>query len=132
MPRLARGGKWVYGWIIVGGDRYIRLPREAWKDYGFAPGCPAIFLHGSRTSGGFALGLPDRVAGLLATRMLGRSVFEEGRRVRVPEAVEVKPWQLLLAVRGSARALGLVTEGPLYDAAAAFPGLPGCLSHELS
>lgn len=124
MARVARGGKWVFGRVVVGGDRYIRLPREAWIEYGFAAGDPAIFLRGSATSGGFGLGTPDRVAGLLATRMLGRSVFEERRRVRVPEAVDVKPWQLFFAVRGSARALGMVERGPLYDTAVAFPGLP--------
>ena len=90
-------------------------------------GDAAVFLAGSATSGRFALGTPERVAGLMATRMLGRSVFETGQRVRVPEAVDVKPWQSLLAVRGNARALALLTHGPLFDAAGDYVGLPECV-----
>jgi hypothetical protein len=25
MPRLGKGGKWIFGWVVVGLDREIRL-----------------------------------------------------------------------------------------------------------
>jgi hypothetical protein len=126
MPRLIKGGKWVYGVSVVDDDRRIRIPQPAWIDYRFRAGDQAIFLRGSETSGGFAVGTPPRVAGLLASRMIGRSVFEAGCRVRVPDAVDVRPGQSLVLVRGSARALSIVVRGPLFEAALSYPCLPEC------
>jgi len=131
MPQLVKRGKWVYGRVVMSGDRYIRLPQEAWTDYNFKAGAPAVFVRGSATSGGFGLGTVERLAGLFATRMLGRSVFEEGRRVRVHETVHIRPWQSLYAIRGSARTLGMIERGPVFDAATAFQGSPECLTDDL-
>lgn len=58
MPQLARGGKWVYGWVIVGSPGDLMIPPEVWDESGFQPGEEAVFLPGSRTSGGFGLSTP--------------------------------------------------------------------------
>ena len=55
MPRLVKGGKWTYGWVIVGAERRITVPPQAWHKYGFQAGEVAVFVAGSRTSGGFAI-----------------------------------------------------------------------------
>jgi hypothetical protein len=38
MPRVAKGGKWVYGWVVVGGERRVPIPTDAWQEYGFQAG----------------------------------------------------------------------------------------------
>ena len=35
MPQLVKGGKWVFGWIVVGRLKKIRIPPEAYNEYGF-------------------------------------------------------------------------------------------------
>jgi hypothetical protein len=42
MPRLARGGKWIYGWVIVGPGLALPIPPEAWRQYGFQFCTPPI------------------------------------------------------------------------------------------
>jgi hypothetical protein len=117
MPQLAKGGKWVFGWVTVAADRSIVVPGQAWEEYGFAPGAAALLLRGSTTSGGFALGSEKRMPARLLGRALGATVFEPGFRVRLPEAVAVHPTQRLLAVRGSGHALSLLTQGPICEMA---------------
>jgi hypothetical protein len=62
MPRLVKGGKWTYGWVVVGSEGKITIPPEAWRDFGFRPGGEAIFTPGSHTSGGFAISTPELMA----------------------------------------------------------------------
>jgi len=124
MPRLTKGGKWVYGYVVVGDDRYMRLPYDTCSDYGFREGDAVVFLTGGAATGGFELGTPECVAGLMASRMLGRSIVEAGRRIRVPEDVDLTQGQPLLAVRKNTRTLAMIEKGPLYEAAAAYPRLP--------
>lgn len=122
MPRLAKGGKWAYGWVIVGAEREITIPPEAWEEYGFRAGEEAVFTPGSRTSGGFAISTQllmaeesDRRGGA-ALRIIGRAVFGEGR-VIVPRGIGPGPGDKLLAVRGSRFGLGFVAQGPIYEEA---------------
>jgi len=56
MPQLVKGGKWVFGWVIVGGHREITIPPESYTEYGFQAGKPVFFLRGS----GLALGFLTR------------------------------------------------------------------------
>ena len=30
MPRLVKGAKWTFGWVVVGPEREIAIPPEAW------------------------------------------------------------------------------------------------------
>ena len=91
MPRLDKGGKWVFGWVIVDADRRIRVPQDAWTEYGFKAGDEALLLNGSKTSGGFGLTSED-----------GTLVVQVTSEVPIYDVVEAVD-----AARGT-------TERPLY------------------
>ena len=38
MPRLVKGAKWAFGWVVVGPGREIAIPPAAWDEYGFGVG----------------------------------------------------------------------------------------------
>lgn len=124
MPQLVRGGKWVFGWVIVGRQGELAIPPEAWDEYGFQPGEEAAFLPGSQTSGGFGLSTPrllEQAAGPLQTRCLARGQIGEDGQIVVPPEAGVQSSDWLLAVRGSCRALGFVTRGPIFGEALKHP-----------
>ncbi len=128
MPRLAKGGKWTYGWVIVGAERKITIPPDAWRKYGFEAGEVAIFVAGSRTSGGFAISTlqltaeSDAKRGGVGLRELGRGLFGDEYIVLPPE-IPVMPGARLLAVLGSCYGLGFVARGPIYEEAVRHPEL---------
>ncbi|MFL7792746.1 MAG: hypothetical protein AB8I69_11445 [Anaerolineae bacterium] len=128
MPRLVKGAKWTFGWVVVGPDREIAIPPEAWDEYGFRAGSRAIFTPGSRKSGGFGIGTSALVAeasgrmGGAGLREVGRSRFGNGRVV-VPPEVSVKSGDRLLTVRGSCYGLGFIARGPIYEEALKHPEL---------
>jgi len=121
MPQLAKGGKWVFGWVMVRPDRTVTIPVAAWREYRFQQGDEAMMLRGSATSGGFAVGIAARIPEVLSQRSLGRSRFEAERTVRLPDAVPVLEGQRLLAVRGSGHALGFLAQGRIYELALSHP-----------
>ena len=127
MPQLEKGGKWVFGWVIVDADRRIRVPQDAWTEYGFTAGQEALLIKGSKTSGGFGLGTEDHVGETLRGRELARSSFERGRVISIPREVNIEPWQRLLAVRGSGRALGFIAHGSIFELALKHPAMPQSL-----
>lgn len=126
MPQLVKGGKWVFGWVLVGFQRELTIPPEAWDEYGFQAGGEVAFLPGSRRSGGFGLSTPrllEQMTGPLRTRVLARGRIAENGQLVVPPALGIPPGARLLAVRGSGRALGFAAQGPIYDEALKHPGL---------
>jgi hypothetical protein len=129
MPRLVRGGKWVYGWVTPSLEKELAVPLQAWIDYGFETGEQAIFLRGSRCSGGFSISTPRLLAGMFGrirvsdVRMLGHGRFGEGRSVSTPQELSLEPGVRLLAVRGSRSGLGFVAQGPIYQTALLHPEL---------
>jgi len=126
MPQLVKGGKWVFGWVIVGLQGELAIPPAAWVEYGFQAGEEAIFLSGSRTSGGFGLStsrLLAQAAGLLQTRALARGSIGQRGQIVIPATVGIWPGDRLLVVRGSGRALGFLARGPIYDEALKHPEL---------
>jgi hypothetical protein len=126
MPQLAKGGKWVFGWVPVRSQGELTIPPEACDEYGFQAGDEVIFLPGSRTSGGFGLSTPRLLAQMAAplqTHALCRGQIGENGHLLVPSAVGLQPGTRLLAVRGSGRALGFLVRGPIYDEALKHPEL---------
>jgi len=127
MPRLVKGGKWTYGWVVVGPTRDLPIPPEAWRAYGLQAGAEAIFVPGSRASGGFGVTTPALLAGVrlgagdAKLRELGRGRFDPGQ-VTLPASVGLAPGARLLAVRGSGRALAFVAHGPIWEQAAGRSG----------
>jgi hypothetical protein len=128
MPRLVKGGKWTFGWVVVGPEREVAIPPEAWDEYGFQAGDEAIFTPGSHKSGGFGISTPALMAeasgrmGGVGLHELGRSRFGDGR-VGVPPEVSVEPGDRLLTVRGSRYGLGFIAQGPIYEEALKHPEL---------
>jgi hypothetical protein len=129
MPRLVKGGKWTYGWVVIGPEGEITIPPQAWHEFGFQVGGEAVFTPGSRRSGGFAISTPELMAEVTerlegaAMRVLARGRFAEDGQVTVPPEVGVKPDGRLLAVRGSRYGLGFVAQGPIYEEALKHPEL---------
>lgn len=128
MPRLVKGAKWTYGWVVIGPDSEIVIPPEAWREFGFQAGDEMVFTPGSRRSGGFAVSTPELMAevsekmGGAELRGLARGRFEDGW-VTVPPEVGVKPGNKLLTVCGSRYGLGFVAKGPIYEEAVKHPEL---------
>ncbi|MBN1438046.1 MAG: hypothetical protein JW929_01445 [Anaerolineales bacterium] len=128
MPRLVKGAKWTFGWVVVGADLEIVLPPDAWQEYGFQPGKEAIFSRGSRTSGGFSISTKERKEES-ARKMGGSGICELGRRrfgegkVVLPPETRVKAGDRLLTVRGSCYGLGFIARGPIYQEASRHPEL---------
>ena len=128
MPRLVKGAKWTYGWVVVGPKREVTIPSEAWPEFGFEVGEEAVFTPGSRRSGGFGISTPKLMAAVSeqlgggTIRVLGHGRFGDGR-VTVPPEVGVKPGDQLLTVRGSRYGLGFIAQGPIYEEAVKHPEL---------
>jgi hypothetical protein len=129
MPRLVRGGKWVYGWVTPSMERKLAIPIQAWIDYGFEAGEQAIFLRGSRRSGGFSISTPRLLACTFGrilgseVRTLGLGRFGKSRTVFMPQEICLEPGIRLLAVKGSRSGLGFVAQGPIYQTARLHPEL---------
>lgn len=128
MPQLVKGGKWAYGWVVVDPERGLEVPPQAWQEYGFQVGERAIFLPGSRRSGGFGVStlrlLETSFGGDLAEqRALGETSIARSGRIALPPQVDLQPGDRLLAVRGSGLALGFVRHGPIYEEAQKHPEL---------
>jgi hypothetical protein len=123
MPQLAKGGKWVFGWVVVGKRRTIALPPQVYREYGFQEGDEVIFLRGSKRSGGFSVGHVEKIPPLFEKRILARGHVGRQGRVTLPPETGVRPGDRLLAVRGSGLALGLSAQGPIYELALKHPEL---------
>jgi hypothetical protein len=124
MPQLAKGGKWVFGWTIVGPDGVAPIPPAAFDEYGFQPGEPVIFLRGSKRSGGAGVARRKTLNWCwvpLFKRAFGESVIDKKRRVIFPPRAGFREGERLLVVRGSGWALGFVQHGPIYEEALRHP-----------
>ncbi len=125
--RLAKGAKETFGWVIVGENRELVIPPAAWMKYGFKVGDQAIFVSGSKKSGGFGLTNLDLQEGLSfrfkQDRILGYDKFTKERMVFIPQTIHVKAGDRLLTVFGSRFALGFISRGPIYQEAIQFTGL---------
>lgn len=129
MSQLVQGGKWVFGWVVTGEGRDLPIPPEAWEEYAFREGEEALFIRGSRRSGGFGVSTPALVASATGRRggrpltVLGYGQFVREKRVLILAGVDVTPGRRLLAVRGSGYALGFVAQGPIHEEGLRHPEL---------
>lgn len=129
MPRLVKGGKWVYGWSIVGRESRVCIPPDACREYRFQAGERVVFLKGSRTSGGFGVARSGEVMASpvpLVRRSLGTGIVQAGGRVALPRSLDIRPGERLLVVRGSGIALGFIQHGPILEEATAHADLEIC------
>jgi hypothetical protein len=124
MPQLTKGGKWVFGWVVVGQGREIRVPPEAWLEYGFQIRDDVLFTSGSRPSGGFGIGRREVLAGSpILSRTWAEGTITSQGMISLPQSVDVHPGERLLVARGSGLALGFLQRGPIYDEAVKHPEL---------
>ncbi|MBN1260311.1 MAG: hypothetical protein JXB35_06480 [Anaerolineae bacterium] len=128
MPQLAKGGKWVFGWVVVGEAGEIPIPPAAWAEYGFQVDDIAIFIRGSEHSGGFSISTPALWPPHFSAwegnpRVLGVGVLNAVHRAVAPLDIDLKPGTRLLVVRGSGLALGFTAQGRIYALADTHPEL---------
>ena len=144
MPRLVKGGKYVYGWSKIYPKGKIIIPHEALEEYGFQTGENILLMSGSKTSGGFSITSSrlleksplyvfleemPQIADLRKNegmaiehnkRFFSRTKMQEGF-IAVPSKTLAcygsRPGNSLLSVRGSGLALSFLIKGPLYELA---------------
>lgn len=124
MPQLAKGGKWVFGWVVLGKNYELCIPPAAYNEYGFQPGEAVVFIRGSRRSGGFGLGSQEQLAlSPIRSRILAEGTMGEQMQVILPKTLGIQPGEHLLVVRGSGLALSFLQHGPICDEAQHHPEL---------
>lgn len=149
MPQLVKGGKYVFGWCVIGVDGAIMIPEEARREYLLESGERVILMPGSRTSGGFSIARKSKIEQSKFSEILLRAPepaqfeIKEGRIVHIgkralcwltirdkgclplpPGALEaygVKPGDHLLAIRGSNVGVGMIVKGPIIEEALKHP-----------
>jgi len=151
MPRLVKGGKYVYGWSEVDSNGRIVVPSEALEEYGFKDAGKVILMPSSKRSGGFALTTPSllknsRLSVILdGEPRLAEFQLREGETVTVGtrtycwvklngkgefvvpvetlKAYGVNLGDRLLVGRGSGLALAFIAKGPIVAEAKKHSGL---------
>lgn len=151
MPRLVKGGKFVYGLSRISPEGDIFIPPAAMNEYAFNDGDRVILLSGSRKSGGFGLTrleilekselrtLIDTLPGLrdyriprgetieYRGRLFGWTVIESGGYIRLPlgtlAGYGCTPGELLAVGRGSYLSLAFIARGPIIQEAFRHPEL---------
>ncbi len=149
MPRIVKGGKYIFGWSRVGDGGRIIIPGEAMAEYGLAAGDRVIITSGSTRSGGLSLTTTNLVkdtplASILPfipeieacrspagetvrakKRLFCWTAIEKGGCIALPvetlNKYGIKTGDLLLSVRGSNRALGFAACGPIVEEASRHP-----------
>lgn len=124
MPQLSKGGKWIFGWTIVGPKKDVIIPTMACNEYEFQQNDLVVITLGSRRSGGFGLGHRQKVASsIIRSRIIGEELIGKEMRIVLPKTVDMDPGTMLLVVRGSNLALGFLRRGPIFDEAQLHPEL---------
>jgi len=143
MPQLVKGGKFVFGWSVVGPAGEIVIPPDAFEEYGFQESETMVLFSASRTSGGFILARRTKLAaspmapaltdlGEQAVGRIGRRTFATclmgAGMIRVATgllaAFGAPPGNRLLAVRGSHMGLGMIVKGRIVREAERHPEIP--------
>lgn len=91
MSFVAKGGKFIYAWSMIGSDGSFYLPEQALQEYHIQPGTPIILMSGRNTSRGFSVVCKELIGNSpLATifanvpQLMNFSV-EEGRILKFKE-----------------------------------------------
>lgn len=123
MPQLEKGGKWIFGWIVVNQDLIFQVPPEAYGEYGFVTGQELAFIKGSRRSGGFGVGRLEIINSneFMVKRIISKTSMGNNRQIKLPVEMGIAPETRLLAVRGSNYALSFLFQGPIVELAQMHP-----------
>lgn len=146
MPQLVKGGKFVFGWSMVGENGNIRIPEDAWLEYGFLPDEKVYIFTGSKSSGGFIItrkpvilrsemsSLVTSLPELAEFSIAEGSVIPTGKRnicwttidkngcfklpISTLASFGIVEGTRLLAARGSYVGLSMLVKGPIIEEAA--------------
>jgi len=148
MPRLVKGGKWVFGWSKISAEGKAAIPPETMNEYKIYVDDEMLLMSGSKTSGGFIaiklscleksnltvlmdkfpeLRMPD--AGLLrdGNRVYYRTSIKKGGSLSLAATIlaeyGVKTGDSLLVVRGSGLGPSFLVRGPIVEEARRHPEL---------
>ena len=149
MPKLVKGGKYVFGWSLVRENGRVVVPPEALDVYGFTPGSRLFLIPGSKKSGGFSLTTYWKLRQTPVGRFLedapefSRYLVPEGKLVDVKgkkccwvwlkddgsmdvpaESLvqfDVHVGDRILVVRGSRIGIGFPVRGPIIEEASNHP-----------
>jgi len=152
MPQIAPRGKFIFGWSIIGDEGQIFIPEQTRAEYDLQPGQKVILMALSRTSGAFSVGswarfersklefildsLPQVANGLIpegetlpykGCRYGWGQLHPEGYLRLAPmvlAALDLRPGDPLLSIRGSDIAFDFAVKGPLVEAAQGHPEIP--------
>jgi hypothetical protein len=150
MPQIAKGGKYVFGWSIIGKKGCIQIPEKVMHEYQLFKEGKVILISGSKSSGGFVV---SRLSLINQSIMKGLILdYPEFRNYLLPEGKPVK-WKgryycwvninkqgilklppetascfkikendKLLSIRGSNIAVVLAVKGPIIETAKKYTG----------
>lgn len=123
MPQLEKGGKWVFGWIMVNQYLKFQVPPDGYDEYGFMTDQELAYTNGSHRSGGFGVSKLEILATneFMAKRIITKTTMGRNGQITLPAEIGIKPEPLLLAVRGSKYALGFLLKGPIVEAVLLHP-----------
>ncbi len=124
MPQLVKGGKWVFGWCILGPAGELQIPPEAFVEYDFQPGEKVFIIRGSQRSGGIGLSRPEKINNSPVKLCLIReALIDVLGQITLSTEANIPPGERLLAVRGSSLALGFLQRGPIFEEALRHQGI---------
>ena len=145
MPRLVKGGKWVFCWSQVSAEGKIVIPPETLNECEIHVNDEMVLTSGSNTSGGFIAVklsrlensklavLLDNLPELRMPDIPGSGIMHSGDRVFYRTSIEkggsispgaailteygIETGDRLLVVRGSGLAPGFIVRGPIVEEA---------------
>ena len=145
MPQLNKGGKYVFGWSIIGSNGQIVFPDKILEEYNLTLGENVILMSGSKRSGAFSLSSKKLLKNsslskiLKETPQLANYTIDEGSSVKykgrfycwlklhenksiyLPQKTldiyNIKEGDMLLSIRGSNIAFDFAIKGPLVERA---------------
>ncbi len=125
MPQLVKGGKWVFGWVVISPKHEVMIPPEAYREYHFKAGDQLAFLQGSKRSGGFAVCRTELFEKhpILNIRVIAFGVMKQNGTFILPDTIHIDPSEKLLTGRGSYIGLSFLKTGPIIDEAMLHPEL---------
>lgn len=123
MPQLNKGGKWVFGWVVVNNDLLLQIPPEAYDEYGFISDQEIGFTKGSQRSRGFGVGKLEQLNSneRIGKRIISQTKMGKNGQIALPVVLGINPKTRLLAARGSNYALGFLLQGPIVELALLHP-----------
>ena len=91
MPRIVKGGKYVFGWSKVSDDGEIRIPDEAVTEYNLQD--KVYLFPGSKTSGGFGITTPELLKNSPFERTVKNSELDNFSQPEgIPVVINRKSW----------------------------------------